>query len=515
MVEKNDISKYASDQMGKNTTGLKDLDKAIKRNIKSSNKLQESIIANVDVLGNLQKVFMRSEKIQLQSLTLGTSYSKFVKQNTEALSNSIASTQAMTEALLTGQAAGLRDNTKELNNLLGEMTFLGQNTAGMIKTLADFQVLTGDSKDVEVDLIGSIRSNSKMYGVSTEKLGESLSQMTAQLEKQSLFGPEAVGALGEIKTSLLARTGGKGGSQIDILLSMLDAGKVQEQALFGLEDLAKMALEGNFTSNDLAESLLRAAEQTNSRLPSDPVARALAADTLGRSSITAITNLANLVKKDNALTSEMKADQDDINDTLKSKQVMVDKFYQQFAPEMHSMITRWLPAIAIGVGAGKAAYSARGFLGNKATAMGAGYSASRFMGGGRRESIAAGAGIAGKGLLGGAGMVSKLARGALAFAGPIGLGLTALTTFGPMIWDALSDGNKEAKEQTKNLKEMNARSKDPQAYKALQAATRMIHQLNVDSSGPTTNDRILTQLRLMNTNLTKVITNRKEIGPVD
>jgi len=109
-------------------------------------------------------------------------------------------------------------------------------------------------------------------------------------------------------------------------------------------------------------------------------------------------------------------------------------------------------------------------------------------------------------------MVSKVARGALAFAGPIGLGLTALTTFGPMIWDALSDGNKEAKEQTKNLKEMNARSKDPQAYKGLQAATRMIHQLNVDSSGPNTNDRILTQLRLMNTNLTNAIANKKDIG---
>jgi hypothetical protein len=223
-------------------------------------------------------------------------------------------------------------------------------------------------------------------------------------------------------------------------------------------------------------------------------------------------NVTELLKKDNALTSEMRADQEDMNDTIKSKQVWVDNFYQTLAPELHSMISRWLPTIAVAVTAGKAYSSAKGFLGNKNTAMGSNYMLGRNLGYSRMESVRQGANLAGKGLLGGAGMVSKVARGALAFAGPIGLGLTALTTFGPMIWDALSDGNKEAKEQTKNLKEMNARSKDPQAYKGLQAATRMIHQLNVDSSGPNTNDRILTQLRLMNTNLTNAIANKKDIG---
>ena len=490
--------------LGRNTDKLRDLGKVITDNRDSAVSLTDSLISNANIIGGLQKSFMTSEKLQLRALSQGTTYSKFVANNTKAIDNSIVAQQAMTQVLQTSWEKGLRNNTEELNSMLGQMKFLDQNVEAMAGVFSEVAVLTGDSKDVQSNLTSTIIKTNKDYGVSMDKLGNSLQGFMSELEKYSLFGKEAVGNLASMKTSLMGMTGGKGGKQIDVLLSMLDASKIQEQALFGLTDLSKLSREGDVTTEKILAGIMKANEVTNSRLPISPVARALAADSLGRSQITAIGMLEDLLKTNNALTSEQKKNDESYKDTLKYRQTQVDSFYNTFAPGIHTAVTTFLPMMAAAAIGSKLGMAGRG-LQSRYPGMGVGpsskvnMSSKTMMGAGKSASML--------------GRVGRIATGALAFAGPIGIGIAALTTFGPMIFDALSDGNEEAKEQTKTLKELKAKSDDPVAYKGLQAATRMINQLNLSSGGPTVTDKILLQLKQMNTNLMRVVDRPTKTDP--
>jgi hypothetical protein len=335
--------------LGRNTDGLGTLAKALASNRFALKDLGDKFISQINFVNKLTEVFHKSEALQLRSLTLGTTYSKFVEKNTKALENSRSNTQELTDALLTGFGQGLRDNTNELDNLIDSMNFQGQNVALLTGSMADLAGITGNSKDVQSKLVKTLESTSDDYGVANDKLVRGLATLQTQLTKMSLFGEGAVGNFADFKTALMGRTGGKGGDAMDTLLAALDPANLEQQQVLGLRPLADAIRQGNFTNEEGFEFLRKAAEHQERLLPKNDFAKAKISENLGRPVITASQNLVRLMGVSNKLSDSEKKSGDDERRTLKAQQNKVDNWYNTYAPGMHGAIVRWLPAIAAGL----------------------------------------------------------------------------------------------------------------------------------------------------------------------
>ena len=461
--------------LGRNTDGLGTLDKAIRLNRNSLRDLGEKVLGNANVVSKLTDVITRAENIQLKALALGTNYSKFVQSNTKALKDSKSNTQALTEALMTGFDQGLRNNTDELNTLIDTMVFQGQKSTVLTGAMANIATVTGESGDIQSKLIKGLEDTNETYGVSTERLARGMASLEGQLQSFSLFGKEAVGALAGFKTALLGRTGGKGESQIDTLLASLDPSNIKQQMLLGSKPLADAIAAGNTDVGELLQRLLESGRTISSRLPSDPVARAMVADNFGRSQITATENLIDLINTGNKLTDEQKKNSSDWQNTLKFSQEKVNNFYNQLAPEMHAVVTKYLPLMI----AAKAGTSL----------IGAG---SGMMMGMAARSAARTAATAGAGTVA-AGVGGRMVAGRLASLIPgigilVGLGIT----FWPQISGYLEDltkgseAEKEAVEVMKKAKKENFSFADT----GLKMATNIARAATIGATDPATASEI-------------------------
>tara|TARA_R110000823_G_scaffold313461_1_gene441160 strand:- start:76 stop:1467 length:1392 start_codon:yes stop_codon:yes gene_type:complete len=425
----------------KNTEALSQMNNGLK-------KLSTKFVSNVNAVSQLTKVFNTSEKLQLKSLAMGTTYAQFTAANTNALKGNIATQQEMTDFLMGSFAKGLRDASKSTLKLADDMIATGQNTEGLISAMGGLRLLTKDSNKIGGTLSKAMKDNTSNYGVNAENMISALQAVKSSLEQASIYGDDAVGAFGEAAVTLKAAMGGAEGAdkQIGIFLGMADSLNLAQQQQLGLFDIMK-DLRGGITPK--LEDIISAGESLKVTLTKNDMVADSTANVFGKAQVQSLLFMTNSLTKQNELSEEMKAGQQSMSDTLATQQRRVAKFYETYAPKQYESIVKWLPQIALAVGAG---------------------------------SAAAGMGKSFKGL-------AKAAR----WLGPIGMAIGAGI---PLIASLLSDTDDTAKDTNKVIKKSTKKEKEAgRAFKAntLSQAARLASGL-VKGGTRSENKRLITAL---------------------
>ena len=462
--------------LGRNTDGLSTLNKAIVLNKNAARDLGVSLLANVNVVNKFSEVVKRAEKQQLKALSLGTSLNQFVEENTKAIGESIVAQQDMTEILLTSFDAGLRNNTDGLNKLLGTMKFLDQNFKLGITTFADLGAITGDSQSIQAKLAETIKTTNKDYGISQERLIRGLNSLQGTFETFNIYGPQAIESLGNLKLGLMGMTGGKdiSSKQLDIWLGMADAMNIQQQTMLGILEPMKDIRDGTATAAQQRSTIMKVGKEFRKQSGDNDIQAAALRDIYGSKNIDAILGLTSVFKKDFKLNEASRAKENALQDTIKSKQVAIDKFYQELAPQIHGVVTRVLPALLAMQGVGAA-------------------------GGLLRK---------GKKALAGKGMGAKLSTiGMGATRGIPGLLVGLGVAFWPEITAMLSDINKSGKESVENLRDLNAvQNPDVNYDRGLSMAARIASETVNSTIDPQTQEQMLVQLKRIANNQARLLT---------
>jgi len=329
-----------------NTDALKALGMAI---TSAANKVNKSVVSFLNPVNRLVATFKTAEKLQLQALSMGTTYKKFTEANTAALAGNTATNQEMTSFLMQGFSKGLRDMSVGTKKLADEMIITGQDTGGLIDAMASLRSTTNASKKVGGILSKSILKNSKTFGVTSENMVDALNSVKSSLERAAVYGDDAVGAYGEFTTDMVAAMGGSDDAKrnVQTFLTMAGSLEVGNQAMFGITEEMKALRSGTNVSSRMLEKLVA----FDKKLGSSEMQRDSMILQLGEKNSLAALGMLRALKKQNKLTDEQKKAQSDNLKSIANAKRDYDNFYQQLAPDTYEKIVTWLPAIGIGVAA--------------------------------------------------------------------------------------------------------------------------------------------------------------------
>ena len=439
--------------------------------------LAEEFQSNLNAVSKFTEVYKRSEQIQLQSLAVGTIYSKFVDRNTAALQDNLANTQEMTQFLVGGFARGLRDVNRSTVDLADDMLLTGQNTEALIGVMGGLTILTRDSNQAQSKLSKTINKNTKDYGVNATSMIQALNAVKSSLDQAAIYGDDAVTAYAETATSLKAAMAGAEGSDkaIATFLGMSKAMDIGVQSQLGLVDIMKELRDGN---GNQTQAIANAAKTFEDGLMGmTDLQQEAIRSAFGEAQVNSLLMLSKGLNRGNKLTEEMKATEEAKAATLAAQKNKVDNYYNKIAPETYEVISRWLPQIAMTIAAAPALAGA-GRLGMNAFKN-------------SRTGLPGGPGTPPIPKLGMLGSLGKAVGAFAMFAGPIGLGITALSYGIPLITDYMKgtdDSAKKTAEETEKLRKLEEEKKRRNTRQAFDAntvsrAARLASGL-LKSSGP-------------------------------
>lgn len=433
--------------------------------------------SNLNFVSKFTEVYKRSEQIQLQSLAVGMHSSKFIDRNTAALQDNLANTQEMTQFLVGGFARGLRDVNRSTVDLADDMLLTGQNTEALIGVMGGLTILTRDSNQAQSKLSKTINKNTKDYGVNATSMIQALNAVKSSLEQAAIYGDDAVTAYAETATSLKAAMAGAEGSDkaIATFLGMSKAMDLGVQSQLGLVDIMKDLRDGN---GNQTQAIANAAKTFEDGLMGmTDLQQEAIRSAFGETRVDALLMLSKGLNRGNKLTEEMKATEDAKASTLEAQKNAVDNFYNKWGPDQYKIISEYLPQIAMTIAAVPALIGAGG-LGRNAFKN-------------SRTGLPGGPGTPPIPKLGMLGSLTKAAGVLSMFAGPIGLGITALTYGIPLITDYMKgtdDSAKKTAEETEKLRKLEEEKKRRNTRQAFDAntvsrAARLASGL-LKSSGP-------------------------------
>jgi hypothetical protein len=413
------------------------------------NGLSRSLSRQFAPIDNLSQSFRDSEEIQLQALKAGTTYSKFLAANTDAMKGLMSSNTSMTKFMLTGFTRGLRDVSEETMALADVMNITGEDTGALAKSFGQVRLLTGNSVDVTRNLAKTIEDTTQQSGVSRGQLIQALDSFSQNLFQASLYGEDAVGNLAELGVVLKGGLAGAPGAEraINVLLGMQNSLNIAQQEQLGLRQFFEDSRKGTLNMESALQQLRDAGERFNKQAGNNDINREALARAIGGEQVRALLMVTSMLEKDTSTAEEMRATQEDQLKTMRAFEEKKKQFFEKFAPEIHTVIVQLLPALAAiqaGRQIGGAYYTAmragrarnaRALLANP-NAFGSARNALR--GGATR----AGARLAARTAVGGVGRFAATRIGASLAAslvgGPIGLGIGILSVGLPLIISAMN-----------------------------------------------------------------------------
>ena len=327
-------------ELVKNTT-------AMRLNTEGFKQLGTNLASNFNVITGLTKVFKKSEELQLRSLAMGTTYAKFSDANTKALTDTMATTQEMTDFLVGGFSKGLRDASKETIALADEMIVTGQNTEGLINAMSHMRMLTKDSNKIGGSLSKSMMENTKKFGVTGEAMIAALAAVQEALETAAVYGEESVGAYATLAADLKAAMGATVGADrnISAFLQVMKADNIAQQQLLGLGRTANKLNSGQKVSiEEVVDTLGKSLEI----FKGDAVTRQFLANAYGEKNVKGMQMIYNALGQNNEMTKKMQADAAAKQKTAAAYERQVQDFYQTVAPEQYALLLKMLPLMAVG-----------------------------------------------------------------------------------------------------------------------------------------------------------------------
>ena len=248
-----------NEQLIERNRGMALSDRLFKENTNALQGVKTSLIRFVTPMNRLTDSVKRMDETNRKMTQMGTTFSKFEKsleKNSKVLDQNSVSNRALVSELAQNFEQGVRINNGALTDLTKEMIATGQNTAGLRKLNSSLVLQTGNNTDAVQQINKTNKDVSDKYGISNQRLIESLNSLKGVMDQASFFGPQAVASLGDISTQLMGRAGGTdiqgalgtlgsilaGGSENLAASRLLGAGGLRQRfaggQAIGMEDLA-------------------------------------------------------------------------------------------------------------------------------------------------------------------------------------------------------------------------------------------------------------------------------------
>lgn len=325
--------------------------KTVKENTNSLKRLSDSIRQNFNITNKMTEAINRLDRNNLKALATGTTYNKFLESNTAALKDLRAGFRETVEVQLSNFAAGIRVNSRSLDDLNQEMLLTGQNTKALEGVNSKLLAITG--KDVKaVDTAAKINKQvSDKFLISNDRLIQTLESLVGELDKASLFGTEAVEAITRVSQELQGMVGVGMSSQIQTAISILQPSidNIATQVLTGSEGLSAKLAQGTLQTEDLRPLFKRILEVNERTLATnDPrVAGSLAASQLGlsetqnRSLLQLARNFENQIKVEDEARKTAK----ETEESLRTAREKANDFFDNTAKVIAAGVVPIAPAI--------------------------------------------------------------------------------------------------------------------------------------------------------------------------
>jgi hypothetical protein len=294
----------------------------------------------------LQDSITRLDQSNRYALALGTTnekLTKFVNKNTDVLSKGLVSNQKLIDAIASNFESGIRVQTPALMELSEEMIATGQDLQALTRMNSDLLLLTGDNIDALETVNRVNKEVSDKYGVSNEKLINSVNSLRDVFEESSFFGAKSTASLEAITMQLMGRTGGKASeSAIRSLLKIVtgDFATLDPAIRLGAQQArAKLGAGQALNISDLTPILDNLAMMAEGFRSNDPLAigAGLTARLSGLGGAGAVNELLNLRKQlqsNYELSEEMKKTDDDTFNNFQNINERARNFYDNTAKEM-------------------------------------------------------------------------------------------------------------------------------------------------------------------------------------
>lgn len=320
------------------TRATRELNGSIRQGVR---QLQSSFRGFINPITRLQDSLTRLDQTNRQALALGTTTSKLektVSKNSNILERGNVSYQKLIDAITNNFEAGVRVQSGAIADLTEEMIATGQDVNGLRAMNSDLLLFTGDNIKALQDTNRANQEISDKYGVSNQKLIESVNSLRDTFEEASYFGADTTASLESLAKELKARTGGKnvegairtlfglGTGGLETLTTSLRVGggglrsKIAGGAAIGMQDIqpilqevARIAKEGG--GGNLAIGADVAAMRTG----------------LTRQQVIQLVNLNNQLSKDYSLSEEQKKTTDETFNSIQNINERARNFYDKTA----------------------------------------------------------------------------------------------------------------------------------------------------------------------------------------
>lgn len=312
----------------------------------TARQMTNRLTAFLNPLTRIEDSIRRSDATNREALKLGTTYNKLrdsISKNTDVVTRGNVNQVKLMNAFVSFTDQGVRDFRGAVGDLTEEMIATGQSTVGLGKALSDLNFLTGGNSEALRRVTRTNIEVSDKYGVSNERLINSLNSLRESFESISYFGATATASTEQLAQELTGRAGGADITRMlntlfrvitpdmatDPLARQLGAGRAREL----------IAANRPVTLQDI-EPIFRRITQLydeSSRQPGG-LRRGLTAarfpGLLDEQAVTQLTNLANIAQKDYSLKAADKKTNEETFASLSNLEQRSLNFYDNHVPKI-------------------------------------------------------------------------------------------------------------------------------------------------------------------------------------
>jgi len=316
--------------------------------LQATRQLAGQVTAFVNPINRLTDSLSRLDKTNRASLALGTTTDKLrksVEANSDVLDRGLVSTQKLMDAIVQNFESGIRVQNGAIADLTEEMIATGQDLNGLTSMNSDLLLFTGDNIRAVQDANRANREISDKYGVSNQKLIDSVNSLKSTFEEASFFGGETTASLETLTMELKARTGGKnveGAIQTLLGLGTGGLGNLGAALRTGAGGLRARISAGQAVGMGDIMPILQQVSQIARESGGGDLA--LGADIaamrtgLSRQQVVQLVNLNQQLQKDYTLNEESKKTTDETFNSIQNINERARNFYDKTAIESLSML---------------------------------------------------------------------------------------------------------------------------------------------------------------------------------
>ena len=323
----------------------------------------------------------------VEGFKLGTDTNKLMEANSEILEGTKVGLAETKDVILSNFAAGIRQNSENLNELNQEMIATGQSTQGLENLNVKLLAMTGKNIGT-VDRLSNVnREVSDRYQISNDRLVETMEALAGVMETAAFFGEDAAAGMGELGTQLQGIVGVDMKGQINDVLSVLQPTleNIGTQSLLGMQDMGADILAGTMTPDKLQpvfDDILRSNQEAIAAAEGGDLAAAAAARQvamqqfgLSEKQYNSFLQLAKAYEKGAEVEEEARTREEQEYESLKVARQNANNFFENLAPDIHKGVVAIAPALmamSIGFNALATAQGAGDMMGGLADAAGFG-----------------------------------------------------------------------------------------------------------------------------------------------